>query len=52
MGKKSFTREQLVDNINAFLDHLRVIKPASAKGAYIQKVSISATMSPGVHVTL
>lgn len=52
MGKKSFPKEKLVENIEAFLDHLRAIKPPSAKGAYLQRVSISATMSPGVRVTI
>jgi large subunit ribosomal protein L1 len=50
VGKLSFTDEQLVDNITAFLDYLRTLKPAAAKGTYIQSVTVSATMSPGVRV--
>ena len=52
VGKKSFPKEKLVENVAAFLDHLRSIKPAAAKGNYIQRVAISATMSPGVRVAL
>jgi large subunit ribosomal protein L1 len=50
VGKLNFTEEQLVENITAFLNHLRSLKPAAAKGAYIKTVTISATMSPGIRV--
>ena len=51
VGKLSFSEEQLVENINAFLTYLRTLKPAAAKGTYIRSVTVSATMSPGVRVT-
>jgi large subunit ribosomal protein L1 len=51
VGKLSFTEEQLVENIQAFLNHLRTMKPAAAKGAFIRSVSIAATMSPGIRIT-
>jgi len=50
VGKLSFTDEQLVENINTFLNHLRTVKPAAAKGTYIRSVTVSATMSPGIRV--
>ena len=50
VGKLNFSEEQLVENINAFLSHLRSLKPTAAKGAYIKTVTISATMSPGIRV--
>jgi large subunit ribosomal protein L1 len=50
VGKLNFDDEQLVDNINTFLNHLRSVKPAAAKGAYIRTITISATMSPGIRV--
>src|SRR5947209_3175552 len=50
VGKLSFTDDQLVENITAFLNHLRTVKPAAAKGTYIRSVTISATMSPGIRV--
>ena len=51
VGKLSFTEEQLTENITTFLNHLRTVKPAAAKGTYIRTVTISATMSPGIRVT-
>jgi len=50
VGKQSFETEKLVDNIDAFVSHIKKIKPATAKGTYIKKMSISATMSPGIIV--
>jgi large subunit ribosomal protein L1 len=50
VGKLNFTDIQLVENINAFLNHLRTVKPAAAKGTYIRSVTISATMSPGIKI--
>ena len=50
VGKISFTEDQLVENINAFLNYLRTLKPAAAKGTYIRSVTVSATMSPGIRV--
>ena len=50
VGKLNFSEEQLVENITTFLNHLRTVKPAAAKGTYIRSVTISATMSPGIRV--
>jgi large subunit ribosomal protein L1 len=50
VGKLSFPPEQLVENIQTFLNHLRTVKPAAAKGQYIRTITISATMSPGIRV--
>jgi large subunit ribosomal protein L1 len=50
VGKQSFEKEKLVDNIDAFVSHIKKIKPAAAKGTYIKKMSISATMSPGITI--
>lgn len=51
VGKLSFSETQLVENISTFLNHLRTVKPAAAKGNYIRTVTISATMSPGIRVS-
>ena len=51
VGKQSFESEKLIGNIEAFVSHIKKIKPAAAKGAYIKKMCISATMSPGVPVS-
>jgi large subunit ribosomal protein L1 len=51
VGKLAFSEEQLTENINAFLNYLRSLKPPAAKGTYIRSVTISATMSPGIRVS-
>ena len=50
VGRKSFSVDQLVDNATALIDALVRAKPASAKGSYLKKISISTTMGPGVRV--
>ena len=52
VGKQSFETEKLIGNIEAFVSHIKKIKPAAAKGTYIKKVSLSATMSPSVTVSI
>ncbi len=48
VGKLSFNEDKLTENIEAFLTHIKRLKPTSAKGTYIKKVCISATMSPAI----
>lgn len=50
VGKQSFDKQKLVDNIDAIISHIKRIKPAASKGTYIKKICISATMSPGISV--
>ena len=50
VGRKSFSLEQLVDNATALIDALMRAKPASAKGTYLKKISISTTMGPGLRI--
>jgi large subunit ribosomal protein L1 len=52
VGKQSFDANKLVDNIEAVVSYIKKVKPASSKGTYIKKMSISATMSPGVLVSI
>ena len=52
VGKASFSEEKLVQNIKAFADAVNKAKPAGAKGHYINRVSISSTMGPGVKVDM
>jgi large subunit ribosomal protein L1 len=52
VGKQSFETDKLIDNINAFVAYIKKIKPVAAKGSYIKKMYISATMSPSVAVSL
>ncbi len=50
LGKSSFDQAQLDANFRAVLDEIQRAKPASAKGRYIKKITVSATMGPGVRV--
>jgi len=50
VGKQSFKIEKLKENIEAFIAHIKKIKPSASKGTYIKKVCISATMSPAVTI--
>ena len=52
VGKASFAADKLVENIKAFADAVNKAKPAGAKGHYINRVSISSTMGPGVKVDM
>ncbi len=52
VGKQSFDKKMLVENIEAFISHIRKLKPSSAKGTFIRKACLSATMSPGVEITV
>ena len=50
IGKASFEDDKLVDNFRAVLDEIQRAKPASAKGRYIKKITMSTTMGPGVRI--
>ena len=50
MGKVSFSADALQENLVALLGDLKKMKPASAKGVYIKKVTLSTTMGPGLAV--
>jgi large subunit ribosomal protein L1 len=50
LGKKSFSREQLVANASALLEAIVRAKPAAAKGTYLRSITVSSTMGPGVQV--
>ena len=48
LGKVSFSKEQLNDNISTFVKAINKHKPAAAKGRYIKNATLSLTMSPSV----
>lgn len=48
VGKQSFEKQKLVDNINAMLGQLRRMKPATSKGQYFKKAILKGTMTPAV----
>jgi large subunit ribosomal protein L1 len=52
VGKASFTAEALLDNVRAIIDAVQKARPAGAKGTYLQRLSLSSTMGPGVKVEI
>lgn len=48
VGKASFSDADLKANIDAFINHIRKLKPPTSKGAFFKKVCVSGTMSPGI----
>jgi len=48
IGKASFKEDALSENAAAFIDSVKRAKPASAKGNYIQSVTVAASMCPGL----
>jgi large subunit ribosomal protein L1 len=52
IGKLSFEEEKLVANLTAFVEQVRAAKPAAVKGNYVKSITLSATMSPGVPITV
>ena len=52
VGKTSFDKKLLVENVKAFIESVRKMKPAGAKGTYMKKVTVSSTMGPGVTLDL
>lgn len=52
VGQRSFEADALVANINAFVDYIRGMKPAQAKGNFIRKVYVSTSMGPGLQIAV
>ena len=50
IGKKSFDERQLLENYAAVIDEVMRVKPASAKGRYIQSATLVTAMGPGIKV--
>ncbi len=50
VGKVSFGADKLLENVNSFLETIKALRPASAKGKYIEGVSVSTTMGPGFKI--
>ena len=50
VGKVSFSEEDLLENLNAFVSHILKLRPATVKGDYVKNISISSTMGPGIHL--
>ena len=52
IGKVSFTEEQLLDNLNAFMATILKVKPSTVKGDYIKNIAITTTMGPGIKILI
>ena len=52
VGKASFDNGKLSDNINAMVERIRSLRPAAAKGVYMQRVVLKATMTPAVPLAI
>lgn len=50
IGKASFNEGQLIENVRAFVEAVAKAKPSGSKGSYMQKVSLSSSMGPGVTI--
>ena len=50
LGKVGFEAEALMANLRAAIEEMERLKPASSKGRYLKKVSVSSTMGPGVGI--
>ena len=52
VGKVSFDKAKLSDNINAMVAHIRRLKPQTSKGAFFKKVVLKGTMTPAVYLNV
>ena len=52
VGKLSFDNDKLVDNINSMIAAVKKLKPSAAKGLYVKKVTLKASMTPAVFVAV
>jgi len=50
IGKASFSADKIKDNATELISMVAKLKPASAKGTYVQSITISSTMSPGIRI--
>ncbi|MCZ6787842.1 MAG: 50S ribosomal protein L1, partial [Planctomycetota bacterium] len=52
MGKKTCAADKLKDNVEAFLEHVKTLRPSAMKGNFIVGAHLSATMSPGIELAV
>ena len=50
IGKASFSADQLYDNMAALMEAVKKSRPASSKGTFIKKITVTSTMGPGVKI--
>ena len=52
LGKRSFSTEDLMENLDALVRHIESMRPPAVKGTFLRRVSISTTMGPGLRLAL
>ncbi|MFA5076133.1 MAG: 50S ribosomal protein L1 [Patescibacteria group bacterium] len=52
IGKVSFEKKQLLENLQIFLDAVKKVKPSSSKGVFIKSATLCTTMSPGIKIAV
>jgi len=52
VGKLSFSISDLIENVNTFVKHIRNSRPSAVKGTFLEKVVLSASMSPGITIQI
>ena len=52
VGKMSFDESQLLENLEAFINFVNSLQPTAAKGTYVRNISLSATMTPGIKISV
>ncbi|HKI32604.1 MAG TPA: 50S ribosomal protein L1 [Gemmataceae bacterium] len=52
VGKMSFDDDKIADNVTAFVEQVRAVKPSGVKAHYIQSITLSGTMTPGIGVSM
>ena len=52
IGKISFGKDKLIENVNSFIEAIQKARPSGAKGTFIKKISISSTMGVGITIDI
>jgi large subunit ribosomal protein L1 len=52
VGKLSFDDDKIVANVTAFVDAIRAAKPTGIKGNYVNSITLSSTMGPGIALAM
>ena len=52
LGRLSFSAKDLLENATAFIQEIKRVRPAGAKGTYVRKVTVTSTMGPGIRVDI
>ncbi len=52
VGKSDFDEDKLCQNVEAFIKHIKELRPTAVKGTYISGISLSSTMGPGVSIAV